>query len=65
MADLSRVTGAALEGASVVVGGHVPLATHDIVNVLAPGGRHGAFLARTEAELAIRHKVLIAASVGR
>ena len=48
---------AGLEHARVVVGGHVPHAAHDIVDVLAERGRAGAVFASAEAELGVGHEV--------
>ena len=55
---LAAITVTILEYSWVVVGGHVPHATHLIINVLAESGSAGAILASTEAKFAIRHKVL-------
>lgn len=49
---------ASLEHAGGVACGHVPLAPHDVVDVLAIRCGIGARLARTEAELRVRHEVL-------
>lgn len=55
---LTRVRDAVLEGAGLIVPGHVPVAALLVVNVLAPLGRFRAGLAGAEAELVRGHEVL-------
>jgi len=54
---LPRIPQAVLECTSGVVTGHVPVATHDVVNVIAKGGALRGFLASTDAELGGGHEV--------
>ena len=55
---LAGVAEALVERARGVVAGHVPLATEDVVDVLAELRRVRAVLARADAELVERHEVL-------
>lgn len=55
---LASVAQAAVERVRGVVSGHVPLASHNVVNVLAKRGGLGAVLAGAEAELGVGHEVL-------
>ncbi len=57
-AHLTTIAEALLENASTVVGGHVPVASRNIVDVLAPSRCHWAWFAGPEAEQAVRYKVL-------
>jgi len=54
---LARVTEAVLKDAGGVIGRHVPLAAHHVVDMHAEPGRLGAVLASAEAELGVRHEV--------
>ena len=56
-AHLARIALTALKRPSIVVSGHVPRATHLVVDVLAQRGGVGPVLARAEAELRVRHVV--------
>jgi len=49
---ISAVTSAVLEDTCAVVSGHVPVASHHVVDVVAKGGCAGSVLASAEAELA-------------
>ena len=55
---VTAIAFATVEDTGVVVAGHVPLATHDVVNVLTVRRRVRTWLACTEAKLRIRHVVL-------
>ncbi len=55
--DLARVSQAALKSTSSIVSRHVPLAAHNIINVLAESRSVWTVLATTEAELAIGHEI--------
>ena len=57
-AHLATVAEALLENASTIVGGHIPVASRNVVDVLAPSGCHRAWFAGPEAEQAVRYKVL-------
>lgn len=59
---VAAIAFASIKDSGVVVAGHVPLAAHDIINVLTISCRLGAWLARAEAELGIRHVVLQSSS---
>lgn len=54
---LASVSLAALEHAGVVVRGHVPRASHNVVDVLAQRGGARAVLAGPEAKLGVGHEV--------
>jgi len=54
---LIRIAHAILEGTSVVVPWHIPLASHYVINVIAQSGSSWRILASTEAELTVGHKV--------
>ena len=56
--DLAGVALARVERAARVVPGHVPVAAHDVVDVVAERGRVGAVLADADAELVERDEVL-------
>lgn len=53
-----RLSQAVLEYARVIVTGHIPAATHDVVNVIAQARGLRAFFASSDAELGGRHEVL-------
>ena len=55
---LATVSLAGVERAGGIVSGHVPVAAHDVVDVLAESGGVRTILARPDTELVIRHKVL-------
>lgn len=57
-AHLPRISQAVFEYARVIVTGHVPSATHDVVNVLAQSRALRGFFASSDAELGGRHEVL-------
>ena len=57
-AHLAGITLALLEYTRVVVRGHIPLATHHVIDVLAESRRVGSVLACAEAELIGSHEVL-------
>lgn len=59
---LSRVTQALLKHPLSVVSRHIPLATHDVIDMLAHGWRVCRGFARAEAEDISGHKVLGAQS---
>lgn len=54
---LSGITSALIE-AFIVVAGHVPIATHHIVDVLAEFGSIMSILTTAEAEFRVRHEIL-------
>ena len=57
-AYLASVAPARVEGTSRVVSGHVPAATHHIVDVLTKGGSVGAVPAGTDTKLVVSHEIL-------
>jgi len=54
---LSTVTNALLEGTGIIVCGHVPLATLEVINVLTPLWRFRSWLASTETVFSRGHEV--------
>lgn len=63
-AYLARVSETVFECTGGVVSGHVPTATHDVVNVVAKGRALRGFLASSDAELGGGHEVLAGRSIG-
>jgi len=57
-ADLPAIAYTLFKDTGGIVGRHVPLAAHDVVDVLAPPGGVGTGLACAEAELGVADKVL-------
>ncbi len=57
-AHLASVSQAAIERARSVVSGHIPFASHDVVDVLAERWSVGAVLASAEAEFGGGNEVL-------
>jgi hypothetical protein len=54
---LSAVTDTVLESSGVIVSGHVPIATHEVVSVFTPFRRVVSWLASAETEFRIGHEV--------
>lgn len=54
---LARVSKTVFEGTSIVVSGHVPSATHNVVNMLAQARALWSFFTSSDAELSGRHEV--------